>query len=67
MCMFMLESHLPIEGIAFLAWEMNALTYSFSMLFFKLQIELSCRVDVGEIDGQYGVSWLVRWKGVLTM
>ena len=34
---------------------------------YKLWIDLSCFVDVGMIDGQYGVWWPMRWKGVSTI
>ena len=51
----MLESHLFGEGSVFVAREMSALTCSFSMYLLRLQIDSSCCVEVGGIEGQYGV------------
>lgn len=53
MCMSVLESHLSPEGSIFFAREMSALKYSLSIL--RLQTKSSCCMEVGGIDGQYGV------------
>ena len=55
MRMYVLESHLSMYGNVVFAWEISALTYSFTVYFLKLQTELSCCVDVRGVDGQYGV------------
>ena len=39
----------------------------FVSVFFRLLIKPSSCVDVGGIDGQYSVRWLMRWKGVSRM